>query len=107
MNNRLIQYRGEVSTVSGSPINVLTLPPQVLTMWADEGIRNEGKHNSHWELTGGMHSEILLEQSGLGTEVELEVENDRIVIRPVSRPREGWGEIFRLAQSEDDQKELP
>lgn len=39
---------------------------------------------------------ILLEQSRLGTEVELEVENEMIVIRPAVRAREGWGEKFRL-----------
>ena len=32
----------------------------------------------------------LLQQSGLGEEVELAVENGTIVIRPTSRPREGW-----------------
>jgi antitoxin MazE len=47
---------------------------------------------------------ILLEQSRLGTEVDLEVENDMIVIRPATRPREGWGEQFRLmSEREDDQ----
>jgi antitoxin MazE len=38
---------------------------------------------------------ILLEQSRLGTEVDLEVENGMIVIRPATHPREGWGEKFR------------
>lgn len=46
---------------------------------------------------------VLLEQSRLGTDVELEVENEKIVIRPASRPREGWGEKFRfMAESGDD-----
>jgi antitoxin MazE len=39
---------------------------------------------------------ILLDQSHLGNEVELEVEDEKIVIRPASRPRQGWGEKFRL-----------
>ena len=39
---------------------------------------------------------VLLEQSRLGDEVELEVENWMIVIRSVTRPREGWEEKFRL-----------
>jgi len=38
---------------------------------------------------------VLLEQSRLGTEVELEVENDMIIIRPAG-PRAGWDEKFRL-----------
>jgi antitoxin MazE len=39
---------------------------------------------------------VLLEQSRLGTEVELDVEDNTIVIAPVSRPRTGWEEKFRL-----------
>lgn len=47
---------------------------------------------------------ILLEQSRLGTEVELEVENEMIVIRPAARTRAGWGEKFRLmSENGDDQ----
>lgn len=46
---------------------------------------------------------VLLEQSRLGAEVELEVEDDRIVIRPIARPRVGWEEKFQLmAESGDD-----
>ncbi len=47
---------------------------------------------------------VLLEQSGLGEEVELEVHDARIVIRPADRPRQGWEEAFRsMAEEEDDQ----
>jgi antitoxin MazE len=46
---------------------------------------------------------ILLEQSRLGTEVELEVEDEKIVIHSASQPRQGWDQKFRLmAQSGDD-----
>ena len=46
---------------------------------------------------------ILLEQSRLGAEVELEVEGEKIVIRPAARPRQDWGEKFRMmADSGDD-----
>ena len=45
---------------------------------------------------------VLLEQSHLGTEVELEVEDEKIVIRSASRPRQGWGEKFRLMSESDD-----
>ncbi len=45
----------------------------------------------------------LLEQSGLGEEVELEVERDQIVIRRAGRPREGWAEAFEaMAKQGDD-----
>ncbi len=46
---------------------------------------------------------VLLEQSHLGPDVELEVEDEKIVIRSASRPRQGWGEKFQLmAESGDD-----
>ena len=46
---------------------------------------------------------ILLQQSHLGTEVELDVEDEKIVISSASHPRQGWGEKFRLmAESGDD-----
>ena len=47
---------------------------------------------------------ILLEQSRLGTEVELEVENEMIVIRSATRPRDGWAEQFRLMSECGDDK---
>jgi antitoxin MazE len=47
---------------------------------------------------------VLLEQSGLGEEVELEVQDAQIVIRPAERPRQGWDEAFRsMAEHADDQ----
>lgn len=46
---------------------------------------------------------ILLEQSHLGTEVDLEVEDEKIVIRSASRIRQGWEEKFKfMAESRDD-----
>jgi antitoxin MazE len=46
---------------------------------------------------------VLLEQSGLGEEVELDVQDTQIVIRPAERPRQGWDEAFRsMAQHADD-----
>lgn len=47
---------------------------------------------------------VLLEQSGLGEEVELEVQDAQIVIRSAERPRQGWDEAFRsMAEHADDQ----
>jgi antitoxin MazE len=46
---------------------------------------------------------VLLEQSGLGEEVELEVRDSQIVIRPAERPRQGWEEAFcAMAEQADD-----
>lgn len=47
---------------------------------------------------------VLLEQSRLGTEVELEVRDDAIILRPVSKPRQGWDEKFRLMASEGNDR---
>jgi len=45
----------------------------------------------------------LLEQCRLGDTVELEVQRDHLVIRPVAKPRSGWEEAFRrMAQQGDD-----
>jgi antitoxin MazE len=46
---------------------------------------------------------VLLEQSGLSAEVELEVQDAQIVIRSAKRPRQGWEETFRaMAKHQDD-----
>jgi antitoxin MazE len=46
---------------------------------------------------------VLLEQSGLGEEVELEAQNHRIIIRAPGRPRAGWEAAFRaMAEHGDD-----
>ena len=42
----------------------------------------------------------LLEQSGLGLEVELEVQDRQIIIRAARHPREGWAESIIRAQAE-------
>ena len=44
----------------------------------------------------------LLEESGLGEEVELTVEGNRIVIAPSDHPRSGWDAAFALMASRGD-----
>lgn len=47
---------------------------------------------------------ILLEQSGLLDEVELEVKDRQIIIRTVHKPRAGWDSRFRdMAENSDDE----
>ena len=47
---------------------------------------------------------LLLEQSGLRDEVELEVQNQNLIIRPKRGVREGWDIAFRtMAEQGDDQ----
>ena len=46
---------------------------------------------------------VLLEQTGLSDEVEIAVQDDSLVIRPASRPREGWETAFQeMARRGDD-----
>ena len=45
----------------------------------------------------------LLEQLQINEDVDIEVENNQIVIRPVSNPRSGWDDAFRkMAENADD-----
>jgi antitoxin MazE len=46
---------------------------------------------------------VILEQCQLGPDVELEVENKKLIIRSASQPRQGWEEKFQsMASAEDD-----
>jgi antitoxin MazE len=46
---------------------------------------------------------LLLEQSGIHAEVEIEVEGDHLTIRTASRLRSGWDEAFAaMAKQNDD-----
>jgi antitoxin MazE len=42
----------------------------------------------------------IIEQVGLDDEVELRVEEQRLVILPVARPRAGWGEAIQAMGAE-------
>jgi len=44
----------------------------------------------------------VLEQCNLGTEVELEIEDHALVIRPAGRPRAGWDDAFRAMATRGD-----
>ncbi len=37
----------------------------------------------------------MLEQCRFGKSVEIEVENNRLILRPVGRPRSGWEDAFK------------
>jgi antitoxin MazE len=46
----------------------------------------------------------LLEQCHLTEAIEIEVQGNQLIIRPVTRPRSGWDEAFsRMHQHGDDQ----
>ena len=46
----------------------------------------------------------ILDQTGIRDEVEIEVEKNRIIIRPIQNAREGWDAAFRvMARKGDDE----
>ena len=46
---------------------------------------------------------VLLEQAKLGDEIEMEVQEGKLIVRPVRRNREGWDEQFaEMARRGDD-----
>jgi len=45
---------------------------------------------------------LLLEQSGIHTEVEIEVHGDHLTIRTATRLRSGWDEAFALMAKQND-----
>lgn len=45
----------------------------------------------------------LLEQSGINSEVEIEVHENHLIIRPVAQVRKGWEQAFiEMAKKHDD-----
>jgi antitoxin MazE len=49
---------------------------------------------------------LLLEQSNLGEEVELVLQEDQIVVRPVQNVRQGWEEAFKAMDKRGDDELL-
>lgn len=46
---------------------------------------------------------VLLEESGLKGEVDLEIHPEGVLIRNIQKPRAAWGEAFKaMAENEDD-----
>jgi len=68
-----------------------TLPARIVAFGNSQGIRLP---------------KVVLEQSGLGEEVELEVEHHRIVIQPPRRQRQGWGEAFQAVAERGEDRLL-
>lgn len=46
----------------------------------------------------------LIEEANLGDEVELEVQEGKLIVRPIANPREGWEED--LAATQEGEKEI-
>jgi antitoxin MazE len=51
---------------------------------------------------------VLLEETGLKGEVDLQVHEAGILIRNIQKPRAGWNDAFRaMAENEDDEPLAP
>jgi len=48
----------------------------------------------------------LLDRLGLIEEVELAVEGDQLIVRPIRHPRDGWDEQFELMAKRGDDRLL-
>jgi antitoxin MazE len=47
---------------------------------------------------------LVLDQLNLSSDIELEVQDDHLIVRPSTRPRADWREHFRqMAEHGDDQ----
>ncbi len=44
----------------------------------------------------------ILDQTGIKEAVEIEVENNQIIIRPVRKVREGWDAAFKVMRAKGD-----
>lgn len=49
---------------------------------------------------------LLIEQTGLSTDVEMVVQGNALVICPLARPRTGWDDAFRGMAAEGDDEPL-
>lgn len=48
----------------------------------------------------------IIQQCGLGDEIELEVKRDHLVVRPLRQVRAGWEEAFRKMHERGDDRLL-
>jgi antitoxin MazE len=51
-------------------------------------------------------SKTILEKYNIGEEVELILEKEQIIIRPIEEPRKNWNEAFKKMHEEGDDKLL-
>ncbi len=49
---------------------------------------------------------LILEQTGITDDVEIEVEKNQIIIRPVRKVRDGWDDAFKAMGQEGDDEPI-
>ena len=53
-------------------------------------------------------SKLILEKYQIGEKVELILEDEQIILKPIKAPRKGWAEAFKKMHEEgDDQLMIP
>ena len=53
-------------------------------------------------------SKTILEKYEIGEKVEVILEKDQIVLRPIKQPRQGWAEAFKkMHENGDDELLIP
>ena len=48
----------------------------------------------------------ILEQTGIMNDVEIEVEKNQIIIRPVKNARDGWDDAFKVMSEKGDDEPI-
>ncbi|MEA5604950.1 hypothetical protein [Nostoc sp. UHCC 0252] len=63
-----------------------------------------GRFRSFDDFADEQHrNKLLLEQSGIGEEVEIEIQDCHLIVRAASQSRQGWDEAFaRMAKLHDN-----
>lgn len=82
----------------------MTLISGVITMWVHQEANTLRAQIIRIGNSRGVRiPKPLLEEAGLENEVDISVERDALVIRPVGTARAGWDEAFRgMATAGDD-----
>jgi antitoxin MazE len=80
---------------------------ELVTRYKDELVlyKNHFFHNGQ-KYCYSQIPKTILEQTGIMDDVEIEVENNQIIIRPVKNVREGWDKAFKLMGEKGDDNPL-
>jgi antitoxin MazE len=84
----------------------LTAEIDVITMWLPSVSRRLAMRARIVRIGNSQGIRLpkpIIEQAGISEEVDIAVENEKIVIRPILMPRAGWDEAFRkMGENGDD-----
>jgi antitoxin MazE len=72
----------------------------VITFWLVKEKNDESPAGKIGNSQGVRIPKPLLDQTGIGEDVELEVSESQIILRPISNPRPGWESAFKTMAKE-------